>query len=167
MVLSVAADGTPSAASPTPWLETSAEELQAAARFYVARILFDGSSDDYRMFGSNGEKELEGLRANRRLLLLWLHPDKSDDPALNSLFIRMNEAWDRIRAGAPRLFEANVSLGHRRSGRSRPSRHVAVRSGRILVPRRPARRTRRRTVVIVAGLAATLLGLSVLIGTSL
>ena len=167
LLLNVAAGAAPSPEGASPWGEVSPEELRTAARFYVARILFDGSSDDFRMFGSNEPIDLEHLKLSRRLLLRWLHPDTTRDPDATSLFIRMNEAWDRIRSGSARI-APKLPVIERVPSRDAPTRY---RRGfppmRKQVGRKAPRLRKTKVVIVVAAFAAIFLGLTLVIDTML
>ncbi|MGY1529591.1 J domain-containing protein [Luteimonas sp. A649] len=99
-IASGSAGGAHSAAGRTGYHEA---ELVEAARFYVQQILLTEDADAYRMLGTDRGADHATLRDHHRLLLRWLHPDRSPgaqwDSALSS---RVNQAWNQLRTDAAR-----------------------------------------------------------------
>lgn len=79
------------------------EELLEASRFFVQQVLLDEDSDAYRMMGVDRDADGGRIRDHHRLLLRWLHPDRTQGDQWESvLATRVNQAWNRIRTPAAR-----------------------------------------------------------------
>src|SRR5690606_35986625 len=76
-----------------------AAELGEAARFYVQQVLLADGADAYRVLGADSGSGQAALREHHRLLLRWLHPDRSQGDALweTAMAARVNEAWNQLR----------------------------------------------------------------------
>lgn len=74
-------------------------ELLEASRFYVQQVLLADGADAYRNLGATPDADHAVLRDHHRLLLRWLHPDRSSDGAQwdSALSTRVNQAWNQLR----------------------------------------------------------------------
>ncbi|MEN1959474.1 DnaJ domain-containing protein [Luteimonas sp. MJ246] len=78
-------------------------ELVEAARFYVQQVLLVQGADAYRTLGADHSADHATLRDHHRLLLRWLHPDRSEGAQWDSaLATRVNQAWNHVRTDAAR-----------------------------------------------------------------
>lgn len=97
---SVAPD-VPDAALPQPALlqaGESAATLREAARFYAREILFHADADAYRTLGVAADAPAEQIKANHRLLQVWLHPDRQYAGDDSIFAARVNAAWNQLRS---------------------------------------------------------------------
>lgn len=80
-----------------------AAELVEAARFFVQQVLLAEDADAYRVLGADRHADQATLRDHHRLLLRWLHPDRTDGPQWESaLSARVNQAWNLVRSPSAR-----------------------------------------------------------------
>jgi hypothetical protein len=77
-------------------------ELVEAARFYVQQVLLADGADAYRMLGAERGADQAVLRDHHRLLLRWLHPDRSGAQWESALATRVNQAWNQLRTASAR-----------------------------------------------------------------
>jgi len=99
-IASGSADSARSAAERTGYGEA---ELVEAARFYVQQVLLTEDADAYRVLGAAREADHATLRDHHRMLLRWLHPDRSEGAQWDSaLSTRVNQAWNELRGQARR-----------------------------------------------------------------
>lgn len=78
-------------------------ELVEASRFYVQQVLLAEGADAYRVLGAGRDAAHAVLRDHHRLLLRWLHPDRSEGAQWDSaLSTRVNQAWNQLRSEAAR-----------------------------------------------------------------
>jgi hypothetical protein len=104
-------------------LDVAAAELRQAARFFMVHAVCHAGADDFRLIGCVPGDSPERMRRNRRLLLMWLHPDAGRFDGGAALYQRLNEAWRRIEAGAAIVAEpARVPVSHPSAGRRPPPR---------------------------------------------
>jgi hypothetical protein len=75
------------------WTE---EEVRAAATFFLQQILFEKSSDAYRVLGLKSGAELTAVKDHKRALLKWLHPDRNANRWESVLLQRVVKASDSI-----------------------------------------------------------------------
>lgn len=76
------------------------DAVKAAAEFYLRHaLLFDGA-DSRRILGADPDAGRDELRLHMRWLMIWLHPDHSQDADRSDLAGRVLEAW-REHASAP------------------------------------------------------------------
>ncbi|GHC05756.1 J domain-containing protein [Thermomonas carbonis] len=74
-----------------------AERLREAAKFYAREVLFHPQADAYRALGVSADASTEQIKANHRLLQLWLHPDRQQNEDDSIFASRVNIAWNRLR----------------------------------------------------------------------
>ncbi|WP_165942159.1 J domain-containing protein [Luteimonas arsenica] len=99
-IASGSVDAARSAARRTGHGET---ELVEASRFYVQQVLLAEGADAYRVLGAGRDAGHAVLRDHHRLLLRWLHPDRSEGAQWDSaLSTRVNQAWNQLRSDAAR-----------------------------------------------------------------
>lgn len=87
-------------------------ELVEASRFYIQQVLLADGADAYRNLGATPEAGHAELRDHHRLLLRWLHPDRSREDAQwdSALSTRVNQAWNQLRTpGARARYDAERS----------------------------------------------------------
>lgn len=113
-------------------IPVQAEEMRAAARFYIEQVLLAPGADYYRMHGLTSAANDERVRENYRLLMRLLHPD------------RVNFDHDWQAAAALRVNQANATLRdpdlRRRYDESRAA--ACLPGGHQAVAPRPAPRVR-------------------------
>jgi hypothetical protein len=75
--------------------------LLDSARFALQKIILESGGDHHRALGlARGASKIE-VRDHKRLLLKWLHPDRNHNAWESTLFLRVQEAVEKLEAGAP------------------------------------------------------------------
>ncbi|MGD0635829.1 MAG: DnaJ domain-containing protein [Beijerinckiaceae bacterium] len=97
----------------------SVETNRAAAEFFIENVLFWPDSDAYRILGSSPLAESGELRRNMALMIRWLHPDANAGEQKSANFLRVSEAWNRLktqerRSEYDRYLLMNASVGAKR-----------------------------------------------------
>lgn len=98
-------------------LSTEADELEAAARFFVRHALLNPAADHYRCLGLNRDSTNEELRSNYQILIRMFHPDRLrefDDVDL-AYSSRINAAYRVLRDPASRARYHKSLRGRRTS----------------------------------------------------
>lgn len=90
-----------------------------AAELYVQQVLLHPNSDPFRVLGLPQNAERELARAHLRLLLIWLHPDRSDCAWRSSFTHRVIAAWKEISANG-RALDSEPNINKARSSRRNP-----------------------------------------------
>src|SRR5690606_23468567 len=102
-LLAVASGSTESARQAAERSGHDAAQLVEAARFFVQQVLLAEDADAYRVLGADRHADQATLRDHHRLLLRWLHPDRTDGPQWESaLTARVNQAWNLVRSPSAR-----------------------------------------------------------------
>lgn len=71
-----------------------------SARFALQKIILESGADHHRALGlARGASAIE-VRDHKRLLLKWLHPDRNHNAWESTLFLRVQEAVEKLEAGA-------------------------------------------------------------------
>lgn len=98
------AGGSPAAASDAAAsIGATPEEMLEAARFFVQQVLLAEGADAYRILGVENDADAGRIRDHHRLLLRWLHPDRTQGEQWESaLATRVNQAWTQLRTPAAR-----------------------------------------------------------------
>lgn len=79
-------------------LECEESHLQKAAADYLLTVCLFPGSDDVRALGLNSSADLSAAKEHHRLLLKWLHPDRS--PENKAYAERVNQAWAALKNAA-------------------------------------------------------------------
>ncbi len=89
---------TPDALSLPPGL-ASADEWQAAARFFVQQVLLAPGADNYRLLGVTPQAKDVEIKTHHRLLMRLLHPDRehTDEAWHTAAAARINQAYATLR----------------------------------------------------------------------
>ena len=77
----------------------SQSELIAAAELYVLQVMLYPGAPSRRVLGVQPEADRAATRANLRLLLNWLHPDKNPSEWHAPFASRVIAAWRQIDGG--------------------------------------------------------------------
>lgn len=97
-------------------------ELRRATRFFMLHAVYFPGADDYRLVGCAPGASRDEMRRNRRMLLMWLHPDAGRFDGDGALYQRLNDAWRRIEAGEAIAEPSSRAVAVRRSTPPRPER---------------------------------------------
>ncbi|MCC7096503.1 MAG: DnaJ domain-containing protein [Thermomonas sp.] len=165
---SVAPDATDVALPQRGLLQTgeSAATLREAARFYAREILFHADADAYRTLGVAADAPAEQIKANHRLLQVWLHPDRQYAGDDSIFAARVNAAWNQLRSeDRRRAYDAERAAATGRAfapapAATRPDARPLPAAVWHPQPGTPAAFTRKRHRALVAGL----LGICLLLG---
>lgn len=132
-------------------------ELLEAARFYVQQVLLAENADAYRVLGAERGASHGILRDHHRLLLRWLHPDRSEGAQWESaLSTRVNQAWNQLRNEHARAqYDAALDIEEPRAPQDPVDAAPVPLHMHVIPPEAPRRRQ-------VGPLAVTLLGLACL-----
>lgn len=102
-VLSIAGGSEDSVAAAAARTGYGAPELTEAARFFVQQVLLAEDANAYRVLGVMPDADGAQIRDHHRLLMRWLHPDRSGDERWESaLATRVNTAWAQLRSDVAR-----------------------------------------------------------------
>lgn len=102
-LLEIAAGDTQSLGRARQLTGRSEATLQKAAGFFIEQLLLQPGADNYRLLGCNRRSAANELRRNMALIMRWLHPDVTSDPASNhqfskSVFVnRITQAWETVK----------------------------------------------------------------------
>ncbi|HEY4530826.1 MAG TPA: DnaJ domain-containing protein, partial [Luteimonas sp.] len=98
-VLAIASESSEATCAASARTGVAAAGLVEASRFYIQQILLADDADAYRNLGATPDAEHAVLRDHHRLLLRWLHPDRSREGAQwdSALSTRVNQAWNQLR----------------------------------------------------------------------
>ena len=132
-IASGSADRTRAAAERTGYTEA---DLVEAARFYVQQVLLVQGVDAYRTLGTDPGADHATLRDHYRLLLRWLHPDRSEGEQWDSaLATRVNQAWNQLRTDAARAqYDAATGAGAATASTSHGSRATLPKVAAVAAP---------------------------------
>lgn len=130
------------------------ETVQAAAAFFIERILFAHDSDSYRIVGTRQSTPAADLRRNLVLLLNWMHADAGQNAERSIFARRVTGAWNNLmtpeRHAAYDMAKKARETEHRtrRAGRSNgssavPRHHNETGYSRGRIPASCASRPRR------------------------
>jgi hypothetical protein len=123
--------------------------LLDSARFALQKIILESGSDHHRALGlTRGASTIE-IRDHKRLLLKWLHPDRNHNAWESALFLRVQEAVEKLEAGATEPV-ASPALARDKLKKSKRDERKKPRSGTVF---RPAE-TRGRVLLRNAGIPA-------------
>jgi hypothetical protein len=78
--------------------ECEESHLQKVAADYLLTVCLFPGSDDLRALGLNPSADLSAAKEHHRLLLKWLHPDRS--PENQAYAERVNQAWSALKKAA-------------------------------------------------------------------
>lgn len=111
-LLSIAGGSAASLEAAARRVGTSEPKVLDAARFFVQQAMLFEGADAYRVLGVPRTARPELIRDHHRLLLRWLHPDRSSSGSQwDSAFSgRVNWAWNQLRTDALRA-AYDASLG--------------------------------------------------------
>jgi len=103
-VLAIASESSEATREASARTGLAAAELVEASRFYVQQVLLADGADAYRNLGATPDADHAVLRDHHRLLLRWLHPDRSREGAQweSALSTRVNQAWNQLRTPVAR-----------------------------------------------------------------
>jgi hypothetical protein len=71
--------------------------LREAAALYLQQALFCTGADSYRVLGVHAAAPQALIKAHRRWLARWLHPDRDGDDWQTAYMKRVNHAWQDLR----------------------------------------------------------------------
>ena len=111
-VLAIASESSEATRAASARTGRPASDLVEASRFYIQQVLLADEADAYRSLGASPEADHAVLRDHHRLLLRWLHPDRSGEGAQwdSALSTRVNQAWNLLRTpGARARYDAERS----------------------------------------------------------
>jgi hypothetical protein len=102
--------------------------LLDSARFALQKIILESGADHYRALGlARGASAIE-LRDHKRLLLKWLHPDRNHNAWESALFLRVQEAVEKLEAGATEPASSSSSASKDKQKKSRLDERKKARS---------------------------------------
>jgi hypothetical protein len=97
--------------------------LRDSARFAMQKIILESGADHYRALGLSAGATAIQLRDHKRLLLKWLHPDRNHNSWEAALFLRVQEAVEKLESGATTVTLSEQSKDSRRGKGSRDERN--------------------------------------------
>jgi inorganic triphosphatase YgiF len=124
-------------ATVSQWAQSCRETpdvIRQAAVFYLQQTIAQSGSDKFRMLGLSAQASKDDVRAHKRWLLKWLHPDLNPSKWQTALFYRISAVAETIvqtegdiRVNIPALGVASQGeqKAHRHSGHRR-HRHQAT-----------------------------------------
>lgn len=92
-------------------LGVNAEELGKASNYYLHQFMADAGNDPRRLLCLDQQATPADLKAHKRWLLKWLHPDRNPSAWETNLFRRVNEAASRLERDWEHLSLAGSSDG--------------------------------------------------------
>jgi hypothetical protein len=78
----------------------SEAEVLAASKLYLQTILSTARNDDKRMLCLPQGAVWEDYKEHKKWLLKWLHPDRNRDSWESALFLKVNEAFNRLQVAS-------------------------------------------------------------------
>lgn len=118
------------------------QDITEAARFFVQQALFWDDRDPYRVLGVRRDADLATIKEHHRLLIRFLHPDRSDGTGMEVYAERINRAWNALRTPERRA-DTDTRLERTSSGPSEASvpdiAPAPIMARPNLVPAAPAR----------------------------
>jgi hypothetical protein len=96
------------------------QDITEAARFFVQQALFWDDRDPYRVLGVRRDADLATIKEHHRLLIRFLHPDRSDGTGMEVYAERINRAWNALRTPERRA-DTDTRLERASSGPSEAS----------------------------------------------
>lgn len=132
--------------------------IHEACVFFLQQVVLFPGSDSHRTLGVAAGAPLEQIRAHRRWLLMWLHPDRNKDKWESALFARVQTAAGALGDGAmPAAANSQRSASRRR----RSSRRLLQSMKRPKSAVRAARPVRPLVLFILAAAALLLSAVTV------
>lgn len=137
-----------------------ADELAAAARFFVEQVLLAHNADHYRLLGVNRDAPLEQIKEHHRLLMRMFHPDRDSgfDPDVKAACAsRINLAYNALRQSDTRTaYDTQLRQASRQAAVARPVRqgaYVRREAPAAGAPRLPPALTRNLPQFVLGGIA--------------
>lgn len=103
LVLKIAAEGAEAASTFAGQFGVSADELYQACLLYLQTVVFHQQASDTRLLALTEPLDHSELKAHKRMIYKWLHPDRNHNSWENKLFLRVKAAIVRLEKRAEPL----------------------------------------------------------------
>lgn len=102
--------------------------LLDSSRFALQKIILESGVDHHRALGLEAGASATQVRDHKRLLLKWLHPDRNHNSWESALFLRVQEAVEKLESGETRPVVAKPMAveNRKKSGRENQTKNRPV-----------------------------------------
>jgi hypothetical protein len=111
--------------------------LLDSSRYALQKIILESGADHHRALGLVAGASPAQVRDHKRLLLKWLHPDRNHNSWESALFLRVQEAVEKLESGEAKPVAAETTrvTAHKKPEREKRKKSRPVASFRPVASR--------------------------------